>query len=349
MHFRKFLLPVSWLYGMIMSMRNFFYDKRIFSSKEFEVPVICVGNLSVGGTGKTPHVEYIIQLLNDRVIATLSRGYGRKSKGYLIAGPNMTSETIGDEPAQYALKFPHIIVAVGEERVHAIENLQSQFPGLDAIIMDDGFQHRSVKPGLSVLLTDYSLLFTKDFLLPAGNLREGRNGYKRADLIIVTKCPALSENEKQNIIPEISPVKTQKVLFSRMVYDALVPFRNENHGIDIQQLKEYDVFLLTGIANPKNLVEFLKQKSYHLYEIKFPDHHVFSKNDLQMVKRKFDNIVAQKKIIVTTFKDFTRLKKENLQELIHDLPFYYLPVKVEFDEMDKKIFEEKILNYVGKN
>ncbi|MEP7170377.1 MAG: tetraacyldisaccharide 4'-kinase [Bacteroidota bacterium] len=350
MHLRKLLLPFSWLYGIITRLRNCFYDKRIFASKQFDVPVICVGNLSSGGTGKTPHVEYIIQLLKTNfVLATLSRGYGRNTEGFLIVKPNMTSEISGDEPAQYALKFPEVIVTVGENRVNGIENILSEFPGIDAIIMDDGFQHRSVKPGFSVLLTDYSLLFTKDFLLPAGTLRENKSGYERSDLIVVTKCPSLSENDKQNIISEISPLKNQEVLFSHLVYDGFIPFKNEIEKIDFQQLKECEALLLTGIANPKSIFDFLEGQVSNLHFLKFPDHHVFTKSDLLKVKKKFDNIVAEKKIIITTEKDFVRLKKESLKELIHQLPFYYLPVKVEFDEKDKKIFEEKILNYVGKN
>ncbi|HKR06061.1 MAG TPA: tetraacyldisaccharide 4'-kinase [Bacteroidia bacterium] len=350
MHIRKLLLPFSWLYGIVTGARNFFYDKGILASRQFEVPVICVGNLSTGGTGKTPHVEYIIQLLkNNFVLATLSRGYGRNTTGFVIAKPNMTSEILGDEPAQYALKFPDAIVAVGENRVDAIENLLSEFPGVDAIIMDDGFQHRSVKPGLSILLTDYSLLFSKDFLLPAGDLRENKNGYKRADLIVVTKCPLLSETVKQNIISEISPLNEQQVLFSHLVYDALIPFKNENDEINIHQLKGYEVFLLTGIANPQSLIAFLKEKVSQLHLLKFQDHHDFTKKDLVTVRKKFDNIVAEKKIIITTEKDFTRLKKENLKELVRGLPFYYVPVKVEFDGEDKKIFDKKILSYVGKN
>jgi tetraacyldisaccharide 4'-kinase len=357
MHLRKLLLPFSWLYGMVTGARNFFYDKGILSSRKFDVPVICVGNLSTGGTGKTPHVEYIVRLLsrgglseiNNSIVATLSRGYGRNSKGFLVAKPNMTSEILGDEPLQYALKFPESIVAVGENRVNAIEHLLSEFPGIDAVIMDDGFQHRSVKPGLSILLTDYSGLFTRDFLLPAGNLRENRNGFKRADLIIVTKCPSLSEKEKQNIIHEIHVLPGQKVLFSYFRYGELVPFRDVYDKIDLLQLKEYHVLLLTGIANPKSLVAFLNDAVFELHPLKFPDHHTFSKSDLVTVRKKFDNIVAQKKIIVTTEKDFVRLHKENLKAVIHGLPFYYLPVTAKFDAEDKKIFDEKILSYAGKN
>jgi tetraacyldisaccharide 4'-kinase len=350
MHIRKLLLPFSWLYGIVTGVRNFFYDNSIFSSKQFEIPVICVGNLSTGGTGKTPHVEYIINLLkNHFVLATVSRGYGRSTKGFIVAGPDMPVEALGDEPAQYAVKFPEVIVSVGEKRVEAIEKLLSAFPGIDAIIMDDGFQHRSVKPGLSVLLTDYFFLFTKDNLLPAGNLRESKNGYKRADVIVVTKCPLLSEIEKQSIVSEISPKKTQEVLFSHFVYDNLKPFKSENAELNPTELKEHEVLLLTGIANPQSLFSFLKENVYQLHSIKFPDHHAFTKDDLMSVKKKFNNIVAQKKIIVTTEKDFVRLKKESLKETINQLPFYFLPVKVEFDVNDKKIFEKKILNYVGKN
>jgi tetraacyldisaccharide 4'-kinase len=350
MHLKKLLLPFSWLYGIITGTRNFFYDKRIFKSKQFDVPVICVGNLSTGGTGKTPHVEYLLRFLKDNfVVATLSRGYGRKSKGFIVAKPNMSCEILGDEPSQYALKFPEAIVSVGENRVHAINHLLSAFPGIDVIIMDDGFQHRAVKPGLSILLTEYTGLFTKDFLLPAGNLRESKNGYKRADLIVVTKCPSLTENEKQNIVQEISPLSSQHVLFSHFSYGELIPFFPGNEKLNLSELNKYHILLLTGIANPQSMILFLKGKVAELQQLKFPDHHQYTKDDMEMVKKKFDNIVAEKKIIITTEKDFVRLNNKFLKELIHGLPLYYLPVKVEFDANDKKLFDEKILNYVGKN
>ncbi|MEO5571402.1 MAG: tetraacyldisaccharide 4'-kinase [Bacteroidia bacterium] len=350
MYLRKLLFPFSWLYGIFTGARNLFYDREIIASEKFDIPVICVGNLSTGGTGKTPHVEYIIRLLkNNFIVATLSRGYGRNSKGFMVSKPNMTSEVLGDEPAQYALKFPEAIVAVGEDRVAAIKNLISEFPGMEVILMDDGFQHRAVKPGLSILLTDYSNLFTNDFLLPAGNLREHKNGYKRAELIIVTKCPALTAIEKQKIVHEISPLQSQQILFSHFAYDDLIPFSSENKKQDVSHLKDFYVLLLTGIANPQSMIDFLKGQGCEVHPLKFPDHYHYSKNDLMTVKEKFDNIVAQKKIIITTEKDFVRLKKENLKEIIHSLPFYYLPVKVEFDAHDKKTIDEKILNYVGKN
>ena len=350
MRFRKLLLPFSWLYGIVTAVRNFFYDKGFFSSKQFEMPVICIGNLSAGGTGKTPHVEYLIQLLkNHFVLATLSRGYGRNARGFIVASPGMTSEDLGDEPAQFAGKFPEVIVSVGEKRVESIEKLLSEFPGIDAIIMDDGFQHRAVRPGLSVLLTDYNSRFTKDTLLPAGNLRESKNGYKRADIIVITKCPSLSEIEKRTIITEVSPLKTQQVLFSHLVYDNLVPFNSTHAELNPAEVKECQVLLLTGIANPQSLFSFLSESTAQLHLLKFPDHHAFTKNDLITVRKKFDNIVAKKKIIVTTEKDFMRLRKENLKQFIYDLPFYFLPVKVEFDKNDKELFEEKILSYVRKD
>ena len=350
MNLRKLLLPFSWLYGMIISLRNVFYDAGIFSSKKFDVPVICIGNLTTGGTGKTPHIEYLLRILkNNFIIATLSRGYGRNTKGFIVAKPGMTTEILGDEPLQYSLKFPEVIISVGENRARAIEKLLSAFPGIEIILMDDGFQHRAVKPGFSILLTEYSNLFTKDHLLPAGNLRENKSGFKRANVLVVTKCPELNETEKQKIINEIAPLPLQHVLFSHFCYDELIPFSSTNAKINLSQFKEFQVLLLTGIANPESIIEFMNANVAHLHQVNFPDHHSFSKNDIEALKKKFNNIVADKKIIITTEKDFMRLKKESLKELILDLPFYYLPVKVDFALNDKKILDEKILNYVRKN
>lgn len=351
MNFRKLLLPFSLLYGLITWTRNLFYDTGFFRSVRFDIPVICVGNLNTGGTGKTPHVEYIIQLFkNSKVIATLSRGYGRASKGFIIAKPNMNSEILGDEPFQYFLKFPEIMVAVGENRINGVEKLLSKHPGINAVILDDAFQHRSVKAGLNILLTDYSDLFINDQLLPAGNLREPKSGYKRADIIIVTKCPSIiTVGEKQELIKVLKPLSHQKILFSFFSYEILTSFFSGMDKIEISQLKDYEVLLVTGIANTRSIKSFLSQKAKKLNQFEFPDHHYYTDDDIKKVQRNFDNIAAQKKIIITTEKDFMRLNKEAIKKKFPQLPFYYLPVNVDFDSGDKKIFEEKILNYVGKN
>ncbi len=348
MNFRKLLLPFSLLYGFATWLRNFFYDSGIFKSQKFSFPVIGVGNLNTGGTGKTPHVEYIIRLLKDNhAIAVLSRGYGRTSKGFLITKPGMDAHIIGDELYQYFLKFPEVIVAAGADRKHAINMLVSKYPGIDAIILDDAFQHRAVKAGLNILLTDYSDLFTNDFVLPAGNLREFKTGYIRAHIIIITKCPeGITEIEKNKIISKINPSSHQKILFSFLKYEALVSFSTQHPAIGMENLKDYEVLLVTGIANPSSAINFLKTKTAFLHSIAFSDHHFFTADDLRTVQIKFDAISSQKKIIVTTEKDFVRLKNN---KSVNNLPYYYLPVKVDFESSDKKMFDEIIVSYAGKN
>jgi tetraacyldisaccharide 4'-kinase len=350
MKVRKLLLPFSWLYGLITSVRNYFYDKGLFKSVEFNIPVICVGNLNTGGTGKTPHVEYIVELLRNKyLVATLSRGYGRKSKGFLLTEADMSAELTGDEPLQFAMKYHDIKAAVGENRVEAIKEIVAKFPDLKTIIMDDGFQHRAVNPGLSVLLTDYSKLFINDYLLPAGNLRESKEGYKRANLIIVTKCPNMSNDERKNIIHGISPLQGQQVLFSRLRYNDPVSFKTGMNPIKLIELNNYDVLLLTGIANPESIIDFLKDKVKGVHPFSFPDHRLYTRSDLKQVEEKFNNIANRQKIILTTEKDFMKLKGKETVDLTENLPYYYIPVKVEFDESDKKIMDKKILSYVGKN
>ena len=350
MKIRKLLLPFSWLYSFFTSVRNYFYDKGLLQSSEFNIPVICVGNLSTGGTGKTPHVEYIIELLkNNYRVATLSRGYGRKSKGFILAETSMSVELIGDEPLQFAIKYPDVKVAVGENRVEAIKQILAKFPEVQIILMDDGLQHRAIKPGLSVLLTDYSKLFTRDYLLPAGNLRESKSAYKRADIVIITKCPSMQIEERKKISQEISPLTKQKVLFSGLSYGDPVSFIDKIKQIKLEALKDYDVLLLAGIADPKNIRDFLKDKVKGLQACIYPDHYLYTKTDLKQIAEKFNNIAANQKIILTTEKDFMRLKRKEIAQLTEKLPFYYIPLKVEFDESDKKIMDTKILSYVGKN
>lgn len=309
------------------------------------MPVICVGNLSAGGSGKTPHVEYITRLLNKNYsIAVLSRGYGRQTSGFLIAKTGTDAALLGDEPFQFFLKFPETIIAVGENRKAAIEKLTDRFPGLDAIVMDDGMQHRWVKPGLLILITDLNNLFTRDGLLPAGYLREPRKNYKRADIIIVSKCPAgLSANEKNKLIAEIKPQKHQHILFSHLYNTAIRPFNQQQ---EIKDFAGYHVVGFTGIANPALFKSYVENVFSKADCTVFPDHHHYSDKDINDLLYKFDNIAATKKILLTTEKDFVRLKEN---EKLKKYPAYYLPVEVAFSENDKRILDEKILSYVGKN
>lgn len=337
---RKLLFPFAILYGFIISFRNYLYDKGILKSYSFDIPVIAVGNLSVGGTGKTPQIEYLIRLLSPRYkVATLSRGYKRKSEGFVLADRSADAETIGDEPFQYFQKFPQIQVAVDADRRNGITQLLAQKERPEIILLDDAFQHRRVKAGFYILLTSYDDLFCDDFILPAGNLREGRNGAKRADVVIVTKCPLdISELEQEKIRKKIMRFFVPQngnptvVYFSYVDYDDKV--YNQNSSLDVSGIKSREKLLLAGIAKPKPFFDFLQSGTDDV--MVFPDHHHFSESDILDIKNK-----AKGKIIVTTEKDFVRLQAADFAAQL-----YYLPIKSKLLH-DGEVFDQIILNYVG--
>lgn len=339
---RKILYPFSLLYGEIVDLRNKAYDKNIFKSTSFAIPTIVVGNLNVGGTGKSPLIEYLIRLLKTKYkIAVLSRGYKRKTKGFQIADETSTAENIGDEPLQFYNKFKDIIVAVEADRVRAIKHLQSLSTPPDVILLDDAFQHRKVKAGFSILLTAYESLFVDDSMLPSGNLREKKKGAKRAQIIIVTKCPEnLSAQEQFIIAGKLQPDPHQKVFFSTITYNEKVI--GKEMDIEVDTLKNYKVLLVTGIANCKPLVEFLESKNCDFKHLRFADHHFFTKSDKEKIKKEFECLEGDKKIILTTEKDNVRtFSKENSN-------IYYLPIKTKFLE-NANDFDKTILNYVQQN
>jgi tetraacyldisaccharide 4'-kinase len=341
--FRILLLPFALLYWLVIAIRNWLYNKNISRSSSFGFPLICVGNLSVGGTGKSPMVEYLIRLLkNDFSIATLSRGYKRKTRGYAIANENTSALEIGDEPMQFHIKFPDIPVAVGEERLHAIPQLLHDKPGLQAVILDDAFQHRAIKAGLNILLTEYSNLFTRDFYLPTGDLRDLKSSYKRAEIIIVTKCdPAIEDNEKGKIIKEIRPKPGQPVFFTAIDYGELYHIGTKQ-GYELTDNTE--VLLVTGIANPKPLKSLLEEHSKTYYMQQYPDHHIFTIDDLREIRKKFRQIESPEKIILTTEKDAVRLVKFN-SELV-DLPLYVIPVRHHFLFGEAEKFNELVIEFI---
>lgn len=324
---RLLLSPFSLLYGSIIITRNFLYDKKIIRSVSFNLPVINVGNLSAGGTGKTPMVEYLITLLKDRYkVATLSRGYKRKTRGYVLANEQTIAFEIGDEPMQFYQKFPDVAVVAGEERILAIPHLLQDRPEINVIILDDAFQHRRIQAGYNILLTQYGNLFTADFFLPTGNLRDQRSAYKRADVIVVTKCPFnLSEKEKDRIIKDIHPFPHQKVFFTAMEYGK--PY----HIITKEQrvvTADDEVLLVCGIANPTALKNYLAHHSKGYYLKSYPDHHTFSNTDLIEIGKRFESMDAEKKLIITTEKDMVRLMR--FAKELKYLPLFVLPVKHTF-------------------
>jgi tetraacyldisaccharide 4'-kinase len=341
--FRILLLPFALLYWLIIAIRNWLYHKGILKSATFGLPLICVGNLSVGGTGKSPMVEYLIVQLKDKFkIATLSRGYKRRTKGYALAGENSTALDIGDEPMQFHLKFPGIPVAVGEERIFAIPQLLHDRPATQAIILDDAFQHRAIKAGLNILLTDYNNLFTRDFYLPTGDLRDQKNSYKRAEIIVVTKCqPDLSEKEKQDIIREIKPLPGQPVFFTAIDYGE--PYHiTSKIGVSINQTT--DVLLVSGIANPKPLKKLLEENSSTYYLLQYADHHIFTIDDLNDIRKRFESIDATSKIILTTEKDAVRLAKFSNETA--RMPLYVIPIRHHFLFGEAGDFNKRVTDFI---
>ncbi len=339
---RKILYPLSILYGEITDMRNKAYDKNILPSSTFNLPVIAVGNLSTGGTGKTPQVEYLIRLLkNDYKVAVLSRGYKRKSKGFQIADKKSTAVQIGDEPLQYYRKFKNIIVAVDTDRVNGINQLQNLETPPELILLDDAFQHRKVKAGLNVLLTTYEKLYVDDSVLPSGDLREKISGASRAEIIIVTKCKEqLSEQEQFKISQKLEPELNQTVFFSEIVYEDKI--KSKNNEIKFDELHNFEVILVTGIARPEPLIDYLNDHKIKYKHLKFADHHNFTKNEIDKIEREFSKISNNKKIILTTEKDFVR----TFEDINNNV--YYIPILTKFISNEKD-FNKIIINYVQQN
>jgi len=345
-YLRLLLLPFSFIYCLAIILRKKLYDWRIISSVKFDLPVICVGNLAVGGSGKTPTTEYLVRLLSDYKVAILSRGYGRQTKGFILADGQATAETIGDEPLQYYQKFEDITVAVCEDRVAGIEQLKANH---DLIILDDAFQHRPVQAGLNILLFEFRKLGTLQFLLPAGNLRDVFSSRKRADVLLVTKSPVpLLHVAQQASINELQPSEQQKVLHSYLKYGNLHHlYDQESRSLD--SIKNFEIYLLTGIANPEPLIEELEKYSKTIKHEKFRDHYAFKIEDIVQFKSAFEAGERKEKIIITTEKDSKRLKAAGFKDLLVNLPVYFLPIEVNLFEEDKITFDELILNYVKSN
>jgi tetraacyldisaccharide 4'-kinase len=324
------LFPFSLIYGLMVSLRNFLYDRSVLKSSVFSVPTIGIGNLSVGGTGKTPHVEYLIMLLKDYIqVSVLSRGYKRKTTGFLMVSPDMSARDCGDEPLQYKRKFPYVHIAVSESRMLGIPRLIGSAPDTQVVLLDDVFQHRSVSPYLNILLTDYSRPYYDDFLLPSGRLREWRSGAERADAIIVTKCPdTISPEDRQKVIDGIAPEAGQQVFFSAYQYGH--PYYMYNGAQRLQLVKGHNVLLLTAIANTDYLLDYVRSKVNYVRSIAFEDHKDFSKYDLAQIKKVFDHMDMPYKFILTTEKDAIRLDLHRDFLIANKIPVFVLPLRVRF-------------------
>ncbi len=343
---RILLFPFALLYGCIIHLRNKFFDWGILPSQSFDKPIIAIGNLSTGGTGKTPHVEYLAGLLKSRFkVAILSRGYKRKTRGYHVAGAQSTVSQVGDEPLQIYLKHPETHVAVCASRRKGIKHIIKEKPSNQVILLDDAFQHRYVKPGLNILLTDYHKIFTKNYMLPTGNLREFRSGAQRADALIVTKTPnVFSPLDKKIILEDLEKYNIKNIFFSYIKYGKWVPLTNYAKTEKLQKAKT--IFLITGIANPTPLAEHLKRLSTELKVFKFADHHQFTVKELDTFVSSFRETYSGNKVIITTEKDSMRLRKPELANIIKNLPVYYVPIEVDFHEQDKARFNKLILDYM---
>lgn len=348
----KWLLPLSWLYGTGVALRNALFDVGVLESRSYSIPIICVGNLTVGGTGKTPHTEHLVRLLSkSHQIAVLSRGYRRKSNGYLLAQPESTMEDLGDEAWQMKQKFPGIYVAVDKNRRRGIHRLCTDpaTKDVDVILLDDAYQHRYVQAGLNILLVDYHRMITDDHLLPAGRLREPREAKSRANIVIVTKCPHDIKPMGFRIIQKVLDLKPyQKLYFSTFCYDNLhALFGGEARKLeDIR--KNESILLLTGIASPEQMFIDLQRYTSNITPLSYPDHHYFTPDDVKEINRRFAAMPAPK-LIITTEKDATRLcRLSGLSQEVRDA-LYVLPVKVEIMRHEKESFIKRITGYVLKN
>jgi tetraacyldisaccharide 4'-kinase len=355
LHRRNILLyPLSLLYGLITAVRNFLYDSGILPSVEFQFPVICVGNITVGGTGKTPHTEYIAGLLRNKYkVATLSRGYKRKTRDFRIASLSSRVSEIGDEPMEIFRKFPDMLVTVDRNRVHGVNEILLEYPQTEVIILDDGFQHRKITPGFSILLSDFDRLFFRDYMLPFGNLREHKGNMKRADVILITKSPEnISPIQRRLIVKEINKSPYQNLYFTTFIYKPPVPvFGNPSVSIQDNIIKGTGcgIVLVTGIANPQPLKEYLDRSYNEIIHISFPDHHSFSEKDLLRISSAYDDLTSETRCLFTTEKDAVRLREfVNIAEPIKSA-FYYIPIGIHFLNEDKDEFDNLIIDYVRKN
>lgn len=336
------LFPFAIIYGSIIWLRNWLYKTNFIGSTDFEIPVITVGNLSMGGTGKTPFVEFLVELLHDHYkIGVLSRGYKRKTSGYLSVQNFHTSKDVGDEPLMLKLKYPDVQVSVGEERVFAIPRLISEQPQTQVILLDDAFQHQSVRPDINILLTTYDKPFYDDLILPLGTLREFESGKNRANIIVVTKCPTvLSDDKKTEIIKKINPSSKQKIFFSTIEYGVAYNLLNPNDRLFFENKENY--ILLTGIANAQPLKEYVAGKSNEIVHYEFNDHHFFETHELEVIKKNYPDF----KKWITTEKDGVRLGAHKNWLLENNISLYCLPIKTKINDNSSFVFTETIKGFL---
>lgn len=348
------LKPLSWVYGAVTDFRNWMFDHKILPQEEFDIPIVSVGNLTVGGTGKTPHVEYIVDMLASTYnIAVLSRGYKRKTHGFLLANSNSTPDSIGDEPLQIFKKNKYRVkVAVCENRRVGIKELMKQFPDLQMIILDDAYQHRYVKPKVNVLLMDYNHPIYEDNILPYGRLRESAHQTQRADMVVVTKCPeGLAPLSYRLISKRLDLMPYQKLYFSNYRYlDPQPVFPDDKpYHVDLNSLTSRDtVMLVTGVANPRGFVRYFKNYPFKVKVCHFPDHHNFNREDLEKLQAKFSEMKGERKILITTEKDAVRLAYNPYFPASLKKISYYIPIEVRMiPGLDDNDFIADIANQIS--
>ncbi len=336
---RWILLPFSFIYQFIVWIRNLFYDLNIFKSQSFDIPTIVVGNLTVGGTGKSPMTEHLIKLLStDYKVATLSRGYGRKTTGFREVSPDSTAPEVGDEPLQFKRKFPHITVAVSEDRRAGVQKLQGKH---DLIILDDAYQHRKLNPGFSILLFDYASFHKPRLTLPTGDFRDNFSSIKRADMVVITKCPDhLNVKQKQAIERKIRKYTAVPLFYTQIGYGRPI---NAQQDPLLSDLNDKDIILFCGIAKPQPLVSYLEQKNNRVHALIFPDHHPFTKKDYEQIITTYEKLPGKDKIIITTEKDFQRIQLT----FFKDLPLFYIPIHLVSLNLPQDVLDSPVLNYIS--
>jgi tetraacyldisaccharide 4'-kinase len=341
---RLILFPISILYGFILRIRNLAYDIEIIKSYEANIPTICFGNLSMGGTGKTPHTKFLIDKLADRNIVVLSRGYGRKTTGFLWVETNSMAKHVGDEPLEIKRHYPKIKVAVCENRVEGIKQIQKEFPNTELVILDDAYQHRKLKCSCYILLTTYSNPFYKDFIVPTGYLRDNRAEAKRAAVTIVTKSPI--EQNNQAIIKQLIGRYTKApVCFSHLKYADILPSLNSQQKSSISDLANKNIILLTGLANPTPFVDFWKSNANVIHHFNFPDHHDFTSKDLLKLRQIFDSFANQEPIVITTEKDSMRLEPHMLSTELQNVPIFVSKMAIAIE--NEAILMDIINNHIS--
>jgi tetraacyldisaccharide 4'-kinase len=352
-YFKIVLFPFSQLYGFVVFLRNKLYDLKVFKSEEFHLPVISVGNITVGGTGKTPHTEYLIRLLKDHYkIAFLSRGYKRKTRDFTVATEQSTADMIGDEPLQIKRKFPDLMVAVDRKRANGIHKLIENVPNLDIVLLDDAYQHRSVTPGINILLIDYTRPLKGDWMLPYGRLREPAFEKKRADIIIVSKTKSdISVMERRMFEHQIKPMSHQTIYFTTISYGNPIPVfaHQTNSNANPGQNKNFTVLLLTGIAEPSLLIKEISSSYKKVVPVSYPDHYTYTKKDISSVLTRFTSIPGDEKVIFTTEKDAARLLSFADDADISAQAWYYIPIEMKFLGDEEEHFNHQIIHYVKNN